>query len=106
MKGYQIHAAIHSSSRVGQRKLQKMIKELIKIYTSPSRFSGNIRIKTFNNGLTKGIHLKLFCYNLKNARIQIQFLNCNILDLLEDFETETFIPSIKIIITRKLFKCF
>jgi len=98
MNGYQVSATIHDYNNPGQKETQKIITKLDEIYNSPE-YKINVRTKIYDNGLTRGVKINIFCWSLMEVHKQLGFLSSNITDLLEGCKT---LPSVRINIVEKL----
>ena len=101
MKGYKISASIHDYNNPGQKESQKMITKLNKIYNSPE-YKSTVVAKIYNNGLTRGVKIIIFCWSLQEVHKQIDFLSSNITNLLGEYLPNESLPSIRINLNRKL----
>ena len=98
MNGYKVLAVIHDYNNLGQKESQKMITKLNMIYNS-SEYKNVVTTKIYN---TRGVRINIFCWSLQEVHKQINLLSLNITDLLEEHITDGFLPSIRIILTKKL----
>lgn len=101
MSGYQVSATIHDYNNPGQKGSQKMITEMNEIYNYPE-YKSFAKSKIYDNGRTRGVKIKIFCEDLNCVRDQIVFLTLNITTLLEEQKIKGDLPTIKIVLTKKL----
>lgn len=101
MKGFKITATLHDYNNPTQQESQKMITDMNEIYNYPE-YKSFAKSKIYDNGLTRGVKIKLFCDNLNSVRDQMTFLILNATSLIEECKLKEDIPSIKIVLTKKL----
>lgn len=101
MNGYQVSATIHDYNNPGQKESQKMITELDTIYNCPE-YKNTTKTKIYDNGLTRGVKITIYCWSLQEVCKQIKLLSLNITELLGEHITKGGMPSVKIILTERL----
>ena len=100
MEGYNVTASVHDYNNPGQKESQKLITSLNKIYNNS--YKSLVMAKIYNNGLTRGVKIKIFCWSLQEVHSQISMLSLNITNLLEEQIFKGSLPSIRINLTKKL----
>lgn len=98
MEGYQILATIHDYNNPSQKVSQKMITEMDRIYTISKK---NVKTKIYDNGLTRGVKIKIFCKDLSEVQKHLQVLNMIIVERIRIYLPEKAIPSIRIVLTKR-----
>jgi len=101
MEGYQVSATVYTYNNPSQKKLQKMITKLNEIYGCPE-YNNIVATKIYDNGLTRGVKIEVFCWSLQEVNKQIGLLSLNITNLLGEYIPDGFLPTIKINLIRKL----
>lgn len=105
MKGFQVSLTIHDYNNPGQKVSQKIVDKMNMLYNY-SEYKNNVITKIYDNGLTRGVKINIFCKDLDEVKVQMNYLNLNINNTLKEYlpeiNTPFNMPSIRIVLTKKL----
>ena len=99
MNKYKIKATIHDYNNPGQKESQRVITEINKVYNYPE-YESFAKSKIYDNGLTRGVKINIYCEDLNCVRDQITFLTLNITQIFEErsIKKKFKFPSVQIIL--------